>query len=827
MDTATDTSGLSSSGSIGVACVEAEPGEELSGKVVSVLRFGGWLLASALVLQASPSNEHLDTAFRDEIQPLLKTYCSRCHGPELQTAGIVFAEFTDHASVVRSRSLWLRALRVLRENEMPPVDPQPSVEERQRLVSWIDDAVNNLDWSEFQHPGSVTIPRLNRAEYNNTIRDLTGLDLRPGDSFPADGQGESGFRNDRDGLFVAPVLAEKYLAAANQVVNELIAIRQGQDTLSVQLEIEDFLRTETNQKFTEYGLDLRNYQQTVYRYITFPRFGHYRFRVRAWGISPTEKQVPGLTLRVGGRMVGQSHVTADPDGPGIYEFEQIVPRGSHRVSLHWFRAETAETNDYNRRLAAEAKRLAEAARAEGKKPPSKPPVTLSLDWIEISERLKAGEDGSRVWIAEPGGRLSGREAARQVLEHFARRAYRRPVGRSEIDRLLAFYDRASLRGEPFEQAVGLGLRAVLVSPKFLYRAERGGSAPSDYPLDDYELASRLSYFLWLSMPDEQLTSLARAGKLSAPGTLRREARRLIADPRSRSFTETFIGQWLGFAELGGTIKPDDVAFPEFTPALGDAMVEEATRFFNRIVREDRSLLQLLDSDYTFLNEELAKHYGVKGVVGREMRLVELDDPRRGGVLGMGAVLTATSLPTRTSPVVRGKWVLETMLGEELPPPPPDAGELPEAVETAVPMTVRQVFEMHRDETRCAVCHDRIDPIGFGLENFDAIGRWREADNGQPVDATGTLPSGETFEGPGELKQILLGRQAEFAQMVTEQMLKFALGRDLRYYDQPTVDQISRVVIENDYSVSALIAEIVESYPFRFRRGLEAEDEGSD
>ena len=684
------------------------PKQELLIKVVKVLRFGGLLLASALALQASPSNDQLDTIYQDEIQPLLKTYCSRCHGPELQTAGIVFSEFTDHASVVRSRSLWLRALRVLRENEMPPVDPQPSLEERQRLVSWIDDAVNNLDWSEFQHPGSVTIPRLNRSEYNNTIRDLTGLDLRPGDSFPADGQGESGFRNDRDGLFVAPMLAEKYLAAANRVVDELIATRKAKDTLSVQLEIEDFLRTETNHEYTDYGLDLKNYQQTVYRYVTFPRFGRYRFRVRAWGISPVKRQTPGLTLRVGGHIVGQSHVTADPAVPGIYEFEQIIPRGSHRVSLHWFRSDTAETNDHNRRLVAETERLAEAAKAEGKKPPPKPPVTLSLDWIEIKESLNAGEDGSLVWIAEPSDRLPGREAARRVLEHFAGRAYRGPVGRSEIGRLLAFYDRASSRGEPFEQAVGLGLRAVLVSPKFLYRAERGGTAASDYPLNDYELASRLSYFLWLSMPDEELMDLARAGKLVAPGALRREAERLIADPKSSAFTETFIGQWLGFAELGETIKPDDVAFPEFTPALGSAMVEEATRFFDRIVREDRSLLELLDSDYTFLNEALAKHYGIKGVVGREIRLAELNDPRRGGVLGMGAVLTATSLPTRTSPVVRGKWVLETMLGEELPPPPPDAGELPEPGETTKQMTVRQMYEMHRNEARCAACHDRSD-----------------------------------------------------------------------------------------------------------------------
>ena len=257
------------------------------------------------------------------------------------------------------------------------------------------------------------------------------------------------------------------------------------------------------------------------------------------------------------------------------------------------------------------------------------------------------------------------------------------------------------------------------------------------------------------------------------------------------------------------------------------MLEEATQFFDRIVREDRSLLELLDADYSLLNEELARHYGIEGVVGPEIRPVELGDKRRGGVLGMGAILTATSLPVRTSPVVRGKWVLQTMLGEELPPPLPDAGELPEPGESSKGMTLRQMFEMHRDEARCAVCHDRIDPIGFGLENFDAIGRWRDTDNGQPVDPTGTLPSGERFEGPVELKEILLGRRVEFARMVSSQMLKFALGRDLKYYDEPTIQEISQDVIRSDFRASTLVARIVSSYPFRFRRGGEDSSEESD
>lgn len=775
-------------------------------------------------LPAAPTSEEFTASLNSEIQPLLEVYCSRCHGAQTRTAGIAFSEYRTHQEVLRARSVWTRALRVLRENEMPPAGPQPAIEERLRLIRWIDDAINNLDWSEYRDPGAVTIPRLNRREYNNTIRDLTGLDLRPGDAFPPDSPGETGFRNDRDGLFVAPLLVEKYLSAAKQVADALVTARETKEKLHVRLEIEDFLRTETNHEFTSYGLDLRNYQQTVYRYVTFPRFGRYRFLVKAWGTSPVPGESPGVTLRVGDRMVGQSHVTAEPSAPGEYEFYANVPMGSQRVSVHWFKSKTAETSDHNRRLAAEATQRQQAAKAAGEKPPPRGPVILSLDRIEIQEALEPGQDGSLVWVAQPGGGLSAKEAARQVLRNFAERAYRGSVGASEVDRLVDLYQRATRRGEPFGSAVAIGLQAVLSSPRFLYRREQRVAAPEVDALNDFDLASRLSYFLWLSMPDPELMGLARAGSLTDVDTLKRQAARMIADPKSRAFTSAFASEWLGFADLGSAIKPDDVAFPEFTPALGNAMVEEATRSFDRIVRENRSLLEVLDSDYTYLNEELARHYGLEGVAGREMRLVELHDGRRGGALGMGAILTATSLPTRTSPVVRGMWVLETMFGEELPPPPPDAGELPEPGESQQESTLRQTFERHRDEARCAVCHNRIDPIGFGLENFDAIGRWRDTDNGLPVDATGRLLSGKTFEGPLELKRILLSRRKEFARMISAQMLRFALGRELEYYDEPTVRAISEAVIRSGFSAQTLVEEIVSSYPFRYRRDVVRESD---
>ena len=775
-------------------------------------------------LTGAPSSDELTASLNAEIQPLLQVYCSRCHGAETRTAGIAFSEYRTHQEVLRARSVWTRALRVLRENEMPPAGPQPAIEERLRLIRWIDDAINNLDWSEHRDPGAVTIPRLNRREYNNTIRDLTGLDLRPADAFPPDSPGETGFRNDRDGLFVAPLLVEKYLSAAKQVADALVTARKAQEKLHVRLEIEDFLRTETNHEFKSYGLDLRNYQQTVYRYVTFPRFGRYRFLVKAWGASPVPGEAPGVTLRVGDRMVGQSHVTAEPSAPGEYEFFANIPMGSHRVSLHWFKSKTAETSDHNRQLAAEATQRQQAAKAAGEKPPLRGPVILSLDRIEIREDLEPGQDGSLVWVAGPGAGLSAADAARRVLRNFAERAYRGSVKASEVDRLADLYRRAAQRGEPFESAVALGLQAVLSSPRFLYRREQRIAAPEEDALTAFDLASRLSYFLWLSMPDPELMGLAREGRLADVDTLKRQATRMIADPRSRAFTSAFASEWLGFADLGSSIKPDDVAFPEFTPALGQAMVEEATSSFDRIVRENRSLLDVLDSDYTYLNEELARHYGLEGVVGREMRLVELHDGQRGGVLGMGAILTATSLPTRTSPVVRGMWVLETMFGEDLPPPPPDAGELPEPGESQQELTLRQTFERHRDEARCAVCHNRIDPIGFGLENFDAIGRWRDTDNGQPVDATGRLLSGTTFEGPLELKRILLSRRKEFARMISAQMLRFALGRELEYYDEPTVRAISEAVVRSGFSAQTLVEEIVSSYPFRNRRDVARESD---
>ena len=341
--------------------------------------------------------------------------------------------------------------------------------------------------------------------------------------------------------------------------------------------------------------------------------------------------------------------------------------------------------------------------------------------------------------------------------------------------LLKLFQQSDRQGLPFDEAVGRSLKAALVSPNFLYRLEQDGGA--EQRIDDYDLASRLSYFVWLSMPDETLFDLAREGRLREPDVVRGQVRRMIRDPRADAFSSRFISQWLGSVELGRSAKPDTGVFPEYSGSLEESMKREVVEFFRHLLQEDGSLLQLIDADYLTVNEELAAHYGISGVTGREFRKVPIQDRNRGGVIGMAGLLTTASLPVRTSPVLRGKWVLETLLGKELPPPPPDAGDLPEPTPATEGLTLRQRFEQHRESPQCAACHDRIDPIGYGLENYDAIGRWRLTDeNDRPLDTVGELPDGEHFNGPAELKDILLSRKETFARTVTERMLAFALGR---------------------------------------------------
>jgi hypothetical protein len=604
-----------------------------------------------MALRSMGASVRSEDPFPKEIRPVLDQYCAKCHGPLKMKGGVNFAPFTNTVSVYRDPALWHKAEAKVSAGEMPPEGkPQPSAAQRTNLVHWIDARLKDLDEGRLpRDPGRVLIHRLSRTEYNCTIRDLFGVDSKPADKFPSEGGGGGGFDNNADTLFIPPILMERYLAAASEVLDQ------------------------------------------------------------------------------------SSHDT--------------------------------------------------------------------------------------IFFTKSGFLTSERMAARKIIEHFAFLAFRRPVESDEVERYAGLYDRARQGGKSYEPAVKMALAAMLVSPNFLFRIEHDQDGAEPFRINDYELASRLSYFLWSSMPDQELFQLAANHRLHEPKVLDEQVRRLVRDPKSKIFTDNFAGQWLRVRELKSSAQPDPGKFPEYTPALRDAMYREVVEFFDDIVRSDRNLLEILSANYTYANEDLAKLYGLDGVKGEAMRRITLPDENRGGVLGMSAMLTLTSYPLRTSPVLRGKWVLEQVLGTPPPPPPPLVKSLPPNDTPVNGLSLRERLERHRDNPDCAGCHQRMDPLGFALENFDAIGRWRTQIGDQPVDCRGVLPDGEKFEGPAELKKVLLQdkHKDDFVRNLTEKMLAYALGRGLEYYDVPTVREISQTVARNDYRSSVLIAEIVKSYPFQFRR----------
>jgi hypothetical protein len=427
-----------------------------------------------------------------------------------------------------------------------------------------------------------------------------------------------------------------------------------------------------------------------------------------------------------------------------------------------------------------------------------------------------GPNAERLITARPAGEQSVREVAATVVRDFTYRAWRKPPPQESLDGLLDLVDSAVAGGESFDAAIKKAMKAALVSPHFIFLAEPHPPEKGNYELGGYELATRISYFLWSSMPDDELLAAAEAGKLSDPNEITAQIKRMMADPKAMGFAQSFGGQWMGISQLGETKKPDPNLFPQYSDALAQTMQEEAYTYFNGIIQEDRSLLELITSDYVFANEELAALYGLEGVTGPELRRVQVADARRGGVLGMAAVLTSTSHSLRTSPVLRGMWVMERILGEHVPPPPPNVPSLPEDGKSVEGLTFRQQLEVHREKAECAGCHSKMDPLGFGLENFDPIGRWRDTQDEHPVDASGVLPSGDTFVGPEELKGILMKQKNQFARNLSKKMLGYALGRSLNRYDTCVINDGVEALKESDYKPSALINTIVLSYPFRHR-----------
>ncbi len=639
-----------------------------------------------------------------------------------------------------------------------------------------------------EDPGRVTARRLNRYEYNNTIRDLLAVDFEPAADFPADDSGY-GFDNIGDVLSLSPVLMEKYLAAAEKIARAAI--------------VPVAIPKPTAQRHT--GADnipgrVRNVLTVAHR---FPVEGDYEFLINLNG----RPDPAHLLLAVDGRALPEVQVVSAVEDRRSAQLRAHVPMGEHILAARPIPdGPHAPDSDFESGKSArpESEPSIGAIEIRGPYNPVTPPPSESYRRIFTCSR--------------PGERTI--ECARADLANLASRAYRRPVTRQEVDGLVRFVEMALRQGDGFEQGIQVAVEAILVSPHFLFRIERDRDptdAQAAHQLTDFELATRLSYFLWSSMPDQQLFHLAAKKKLHNPKTLEAQVRRMLADPKSKALVENFGGQWLQLRNLD-TAKPDPDRFPLFTPALRRDMKRETELFFESIIHQDRSILDFLDADYTFLNGRLAAFYGIPRVGGSDFQRVDLSpEYHRGGVLTQASVLTVSSYPNRTSPVIRGKWILENLLNTPPPPPPPNVPNLDEkAIGSSA--SLREQLEQHRANPACRGCHARMDPLGFSLENYDAIGRWRTEDGKFPIDADGRLPNGRTFDGALGLKEILLADKPAFTRCLAEKLLTYALGRGLEDYDRTAVQSIVDRTVAAGYKFSALILQIVQSVPFRERRG---------
>lgn len=754
--------------------------------------------------------------FAGTVQPFVAKYCAGCHNDRLKTGGLSLTGYHDVAAVLNARDKWEKVVGRLHTGEMPPRPlPRPPAPDVAAVTNWIQALYARVDGMSPVDPGHLTAHRLNRVEYNNTVRDLLAIDFHPANDFPADDSGY-GFDNIGDVLSVSPVLMEKYLSAAEKIARRAIAAPP------VPKPTRQRYRTEHTEE------EDRSELAETHR---FPTEGDYRFRIGLSG-----KRDPGtLLFAVDGKEAGNFPVRIEKgeEKPRVFESKLHLSPGPHELKATLL---PREATPEEIQIAAEIKAEAEARFAEfAKKRPEQAAALKKMrekehtpaeypENIEILGPYNAlppppSDSYKRVFVCGHPRGSHTLACARQDLAHLARLAYRRPVTEPEVQELTALVENAQKDGLSIEQGMRLAVAAVLVSPHFLFRLERDPKPadPSDvHPIDQYELASRLSYFLWSSMPDEQLLDLAGGNRLHDPEVLKAQARRMLADPKADALVDNFGGQWLELRNLDSA-HPDPDRFPKFDDGLRKAMRTETRLFFQSVVREDRSITDFLDAKYTFLNERLAKHYGIPGVKGSQFRRVSLEGTGRSGILTQGSILTLTSYPTRTSPVLRGKWILENVLNTPPPPPPPGVGSLDDK-NGPLTGTMRQQMEKHRANPTCSSCHMRMDPLGFALENYDAVGAWRTQEGKDPIDASGKLPDGRSIGGPDDLKQILVAGRDDFATCLAEKMLTYALGRGLETFDRPAVRQISKRMAGNEYRFSSLIAGIVDSAPFQMGRG---------
>ena len=745
---------------------------------------------------------------------LVEKSCVSCHNNKTKTGGLSLQglSLTD---IPAHGEVWEKVLRKVRTGEMPPptVRTRPAPEAAAAFATYLESTLDGAAKAS-PNPGRAPVHRLNRAEYSNAIRDLLAVDVQPGSWLPVDDSGY-GFDNIAAVLSTSPALLERYMTAARRISRLAI----GDVTVKPVEEIYDAprdpLKGTRNERISDTlpfdsraGISIQHY---------FPVDAEYVFKVR----------IPGVP-------VGENDAELDP-----YQIRIPVKAG-----LHWVGVTSPREN-----LKAESEgpaggRGAGPGGRGGGGPQIPYPVDLRLNGArvkrfdvpggtpDVRQLLISGPydvsgrgttpSRAKIFTCDPKSVKEEAACAKSILTALTRRAFRRPVKDADVQPLLAFYEKGRAEAD-FDTGIQRALEALLVSPDFLFRIERDpakATAGKAYPVTDIELASRLSFFLWSSIPDDQLLDLAERGRLRNATVLQQQVQRMLADRKSEALITNFAGQWLHLRNVE-TATPDPVIFA-FDEALRAAFIEETKLFVGSIIREDRSLLDLLTADHTFVNERLAEHYGIPKVYGSQFRRVTLTDPNRRGLLGKGSILTVTSNPNRTSVVLRGKWILENLLGTPPPPPPADVPELVAKAKDGKALSLRAQMEQHRSNAVCAACHARMDPIGFALENYDGVGKWREEDAGVAIDASGKLPDGGEFNGPAGLTQLMVTKYREdFVRTVTEKLMTYALGRGVEYYDNPTVRAIARQAAADNYRLSSLILSIVKSTPFQMRRASES------
>ncbi|MGC4053832.1 MAG: DUF1592 domain-containing protein [Paludibaculum sp.] len=729
--------------------------------------------------------------FEKTVTPVLTRTCAPCHNSQMASGGFDADHFLNPSSISTQRDGWDRILMKLRNGEMPPKGMPKSQTAIDSLVHYVQGEVDRIDRNAKPDPGRVVAHRLNRTEYANTIRDLLGLEFRAQKDFPTDDSGE-GFDNIADILTISPVLMEKYMAAAERIASRALAA----DPLPKPIQID----------YANKDKRIRRVDPSTIEATHRVEFdGDYTVRFALPGERPKDAKPVQLAFWMDGKLLATKLVETKPSGLVYFdpyseeEMRLFLPEGDHVFRAGFLNDDFVKGLGPKEIYKRKSNKYLDGILFIGPFKPANPPASRA-----------------KVLICDPN---SGPACLDKIVTSLARRAYRRPVTRAEVASLLKFVTLAKEHGQSTEQGIQLALQAILVSPNFLFHIERDPN-PTDpnavHALSGVELASRLSYFLWSSMPDDELLSLGESGKLKAPGVLDAQVKRLLADPRSAALADSFAAQWLEIRNLD-VVKPDPQKFPDWDPELREAMRTETTLFFDHILRQNRPMADFLDAKYTFLNERLAKHYGIDGVTGPDFRRVDLAGDQRGGILSQASVLTVSSYPTRTSVVIRGKYVLQEILGAPPPPPPPDVPPLDEAA-VGTSLSLRQQMEKHRSNAVCASCHSKMDPLGFGLENYDGIGKWRTMDGKFPVDSSGILPNGQSFTTPAEMRAVLKSQLPQFARCVIEKLMIYGLGRGMATPDRRVIDEIGKKLAADGYPFQSAIFEVVKSMPFQMRRG---------